>query len=324
MICSVKNSTIVGISACVPKKKIFNKKIKGLQNKEKYIKLTGVQERYFDKNSLTSNLCYEAANKILKKLNWKKKDIKFLIFVSQTRDHILPSTACKLQDKLGLEKDVLAFDVPLGCSGYVYGLYLSFLLCQNLKKKGLLLAGDTVSKILDPKNKNLEALFGDAGTATAIDYSRSIFTKTHFIFNTDGSKFDKLILKNNNKYKKDYLHMDGKAIFDFSINEVPKQIKLFLKKKKIKKEKINYFIFHQANKFLVDTIAEKLNVPSNKVLYSINKFGNTNSASIPLTMIINAKHLNNRSLILSGFGVGLSWGSCQLKQKSIKTVLLKK
>ena len=180
---------------------------------------------------MTSNLCYEAANKILKKLNWKKKDIKFLIFVSQTRDHILPSTACKLQDKLGLEKDVLAFDVPLGCSGYVYGLYLSFLLCQNLKKKGLLLAGDTVSKILDPKNKNLEALFGDAGTATAIDYSKSILTKTHFVFNTDGSKFDKLILKNNNQYKTDYLYMDGKAIFDFSINEVPKQIKLFFKKK---------------------------------------------------------------------------------------------
>ena len=106
------------------------------------------------------------------------------------------------------------------------------MLCQNLKEKGLLLAGDTVSKILDPKNKNLEALFGDAGTATAIDYSKSILTKTHFVFNTDGSKFDKLILKNNNQYKTDYLYMDGKAIFDFSINEVPKQIKLFFKKKK--------------------------------------------------------------------------------------------
>ena len=241
MLCSVKNSSIVGISACVPKKKVFNKKIKGLQNKEQYIKLTGVQERYFDKNSLTSNLCYEAAQKILRKLNWKKKDIKFLIFVSQTRDHILPSTACKLQDKLGLGKDILAFDVPLGCSGYVYGLYLSFLLCQNLKKKGLLLAGDSISKILDPKNKNLESLFGDAGTATAIDYSKSILTKAHFIFNTDGSKFDKLILKNNYKNKTDYLYMDGKAIFDFSINEVPKQINLFLKKKKNKKRQNKLF-----------------------------------------------------------------------------------
>ena len=193
MICNINNSLISGISACVPKKKFLIQNLKIFQIK-KYIALTGVKERYFNKNISASNLCLNAANKLIKKLKWKKKDIKFLIFVSQTRDHVLPSTACKLQDLLGLEKDVVAFDVPLGCSGYIYGLYLSFLLSENLKK-GLLLAGDSLSKVLDPDNPNLEALFGDAGTATAINYLKSKNINNYFSLNTDGSKYEKLIVK---------------------------------------------------------------------------------------------------------------------------------
>ena len=324
MICNINNSLISGISACVPKKKIFNSKLKNLSNKKKYIALTGVKERYFNKNISASNLCLNAANKLIKKLKWKKKDIKFLIFVSQTRDHVLPSTACKLQDLLGLEKDVVAFDVPLGCSGYIYGLYLSFLLSENLKKKGLLLAGDSLSKVLDPDNPNLEALFGDAGTATAINYLKSKNINNYFSLNTDGSKYEKLIVKKTNNKNKEYLYMDGKAIFDFSINEVPKQIKDITQNINVKLKDINYFIFHQANKFLVDTIVDKLNISSKKTLFSLKKFGNTNSASIPITMLINSKLIKNSNLLLSGFGVGLSWGTCYIKnQKKFKTVFSK-
>ena len=142
------DSTISGISVCVPKTKIDNKKFLKFKGKNAFIKHTGVQKHFLDlkHQKTTSDLCLVSANKIIKDLKWKKKDIGFLLFVSQTRDFLLPNTACILQKKLGLNKNILAYDIPLGCSGFVFGLYTSFLMSKNMKTKGLLLLGDMSTK----------------------------------------------------------------------------------------------------------------------------------------------------------------------------------
>ena len=151
-----KNSKIVGISGCVPKNKVNNT----LSDKEKgYV---GVSSKYYDQDGKikTSDLCFKAAKDLIKKLNWKKEEIKFIFFVSQTRDFIFPSTACILQDKLNLNNDVLAYDIPLGCSGFIYGIFNSFLFAEKLKAKGLLLLGDMSSKFVDNNDRQNQILFG--------------------------------------------------------------------------------------------------------------------------------------------------------------------
>ena len=146
---------ISGISVCVPKKQIDNKSILKFKDKNEFIQHTGVNRHFLDLNQKisTSDLCLVATNKIIQHLKWKKKDIGFLLFVSQTRDFMLPNTACVLQKRLGLNKNILAYDIPLGCSGFVFGLYTAFLMSKNMKSKGLLLSGDMSSRFIDFKDK---------------------------------------------------------------------------------------------------------------------------------------------------------------------------
>ena len=309
------NSSIIsGISVCVPKNEINNYSFLKKDGADQFIKHTGVKKHFLSSNNKlsTSDLCYVAAERIIKKLNWKKKDISFLIFVSQTRDFLLPSTACILQNRLGLSKNILAYDIPLGCSGFVYGLYNSYLISVNMKSKGLLLAGDMSSKLINLNDEKMAGLFGDAGTATAIQHEKKSKKLSFFTFGTDGNGYKNLIYNSsgiNDTNKKKYLEMDGAKIFEFVLDEVPVQIKKLLSKSKNSINSIDYFVFHQANKFMLNALGKKLGLPKEKVIYSIDRFGNTNSASIPITLSENLKKKNDLKILISGFGVGYSWAS---------------
>ncbi len=303
------NSSIKAISICVPNEEIDNTSDKKITDVTNFI---GVKKKFFDKSLelKTSDLCVEAAKVIIKKNKINKNDINFIIFVSQTRDYLMPSTSCIIQDKLGLKKEMICLDVPYGCSGYIYGLYISLLIANNIKKSGLLLSGDMSSKFIDHNDKKMMSLFGDAGSATYIKFENKKKFKSLFKFGTDGSGFKSLLLNNDGfSENKTKLLMNGPKIFEFAIKEVPKQFGEILEENNIKIDDIDYFIFHQANKFILETLQKKLKIPSRKMLYSIEKFGNTNSASIPVTISSNKINFNKKTILMCGFGIGLSWST---------------
>ena len=320
---------ISGISVCVPKKQINNKKFLKFKEKNEFIQHTGVSKHFLDLNQSisTSDLCLDATNKIINTLKWKKENIAFLLFVSQTRDFMLPNTACVLQKKLRLSKNILAYDIPLGCSGFVFGLYTAFLISKNMKSKGLLLSGDMSSRFIDFKDKKMLGLFGDAGTAVAIDYKKKSSNFSCFSFGTDGGGYKNLIYNSTgmgtSKDKK-FLEMNGAKIFEFALNEVPSQINKLISKSKNSIDSIDYFVFHQANRFLLKTLMKKLKIPNRKIIYSIDEFGNTNSASIPITIFKNLRHKSNLKILISGFGVGYSWASAIINLHNPKFSALSK
>lgn len=326
----INNVSIKGIAAAVPKETVLN-------NNEKFSTTTGVYERRIAPSSVcTSDLCEEAANKLISDLNVDKNDIGILVFISQTPDYQIPVTSTILQHKLNLSQSCICFDVPLGCSGYVYGLQIiSSLISNGSIKKGLLLVGDTVSKQINPKDQSTEPLFGDAGTATLLEYN-TVASPIYFNLGSDGSGFKTIIIPDGGyrnritesslesyiidglERRKCDLHLEGIDVFNFGVSKVPKIINEFTNHFDIDLDNIDYFVFHQANKFMNDKIYKKLKINNDKVLTSLHKFGNTSSATIPLTIIHNLDNIKkDTNLLFCGFGVGLSWGSCYIKSDEI-------
>jgi 3-oxoacyl-[acyl-carrier-protein] synthase-3 len=332
---TVKNVALVGISACVPKQIQENKDFSAFSSKEeaeRFMLSTGIQRRRIaEKSVTTSDLCFEAAEKLILDLNWNKKDIDCLIFVSQTPDYIVPATSCILQNKLGLSEECYTLDISLGCSGWIYGLsVISNLMSTGSFKKGLLLSGDTLSKINSEKDKSTYPLFADAGTATALEYKINA-PNMNFIFSTDGSGYQAIIVPdggNRNRVTpqsfdlekiedgiiRSKLHtvLNGMDVFAFCISKAPESVTKLLEHFSIDRDSIDYYLFHQANLFMNEKIRKKLKLPEEKVPYSLKDFGNTSSATIPLTMLTQLSNsLKNQDLKLigCGFGVGLSWGS---------------
>lgn len=329
-----QNIRIAGIAGAVPKTKInilTDLEFVSHEDREKTVKLTGIKEyRKSTADQCTSDLCQAAAQKLLEELEIDPLTIDAILFVTQTPDYILPSSACLLQNKLGCSQDSIAFDVNLGCSGYVYGLYIacSFIQGGSLKKI-LLLAGDTQTKLGYEKDKNVAFLLGDAGTATLIEEAKDA-PAIKMKFMTDGSRYDKLIVpagafrlpsqKETRTIKKqsdggirsdEHIYMNGMDIFNFSIIDVVKTMKNFMDIENLRVEDIDCLVLHQANKFMTDKIAKKLSFPSEKILYSLDVYGNTSSASIPITIASCFSRLGTsgtQHCLLSGFGVGLSWG----------------
>ena len=326
----INNVSIKGISAAVPKNTILN-------SNEKFSITTGVYERRISPNNIcTSDLCEEAANRLIRDLNIDKNDIGVLIFISQTPDYQIPVTSTILQYKLDLPQSCICFDVPLGCSGYVYGLQIiSSLISNGSIKKGLLLVGDTISKQVNPKDQSTEPLFGDAGTATLLEYNTEA-SSMYFNLGSDGSGFESIIIPDGGyrnritksslksymvddlERRKCDLHLNGIDVFNFGVSKVPKIVNEFINHFNLDLDNIDYFIFHQANKFMNDKIYKKLKINNDKVLTSLHKFGNTSSATIPLTIIFNLNDIKkDTNLLICGFGVGLSWGSCYIKSDEI-------
>lgn len=334
---SVDTIAIKGIAAAVPSQKESNWDYELLTEKEKklFIKTTGVEEkRRAPEGMATSDLCFVAAQKLMADLHWDPKDVSALIFVSQSSDYYLPATAIILQDRLGLPKSCMAFDIGLGCSGYVYGLSVITSLMSTAKlSKALLMVGDVSSATCSREDKSTYPLFGDAGTVTALELDEAAPPIT-FSLHSDGSghkaiiiphggirnrasaaSFDKKEIEKGIIRADFNLALNGLDVFNFSVKEIPAAIRDFLSKTNQENDAYDYFLMHQANKLMNETIRKKLKFEAEKVPYSISKYGNTSSASIPLTIVSELQKKVQQekvAILMTGFGVGLSWAVSSL------------
>ncbi|MFT5780251.1 MAG: 3-oxoacyl-[acyl-carrier-protein] synthase-3 [Crocinitomicaceae bacterium] len=330
---TVSNTKIAGISGAIPKNTVSNRDLNGLSGEEidLLIKTTGIEDRRVASKSLcASDLCITAAEKLINSLNWNKADIEVLIFVTQTPDYILPGTSMVIQDRLGLSTSCMTLDINQGCAGYVYGLStIASILSASKLKKGLLLVGDTITKLLKEDDNSTVPIFADAGTATALEYDSSA-EEMHFNLQTDGSNYDAIIIRDggarnpidgNPEMSEVHMKMKGHDIFTFGLREVIPNLEVLLNHAKKQKEEVDYFLFHQANLLLNESIRRKFGIPKEKTPITLNKFGNTSCATIPITLISEIRDKisgKNLQLVLSGFGVGLSWGSAFINISDIE------
>lgn len=337
---SSRHIGIQAIAAAVPKQCASNRDYTLLSETERdfLIKTTGIEQRRIAPADVTcSDLCWQAAEQLLETRHIDRDDIGLLIFVSQSNDYYLPATAAILQHRLGLSKGCMAFDVGLGCSGYIYGLTLAASLMQTCGiKKALLLAGDTSSISCSPDDKSSYPLFGDAGSATLLTNEQTQYWCGNLF--TDGAGADAIKIPAGMSRSRStptsfehhdiapgirrsplHLALQGEAIFAFSIKEVPASVRSLLTAFQLDLENLDYFVMHQANKLMNETIRKKLKLAADQTPYSLNEFGNTSSASIPLTLVARLATLIQHPcrLLLSGFGVGLSWGNLWIESDGI-------
>lgn len=278
---------------------------------------TGIRTRYISSPDVTAtDMAVFAAKKLIDS-KVDIEDIDFLIFVTQSPDYFLPSSACLIQDRLGLKKSCVSFDVNLGCSGFVYGLAVGGSMIESgVTKNGLLICSDTYTKYIVKDDRTCRPLFSDGAAATLLSCSSSDALGP-FEMGTDGSGYNNLIvpfgaarnLESSNKK----LSMIGSNVFMFTMDMVPKCVDSLLKKANVCIGDIDLFVFHQASKLVIDNIIRRLNLPEDKVFTNYQNIGNTVSASIPIALneAVKMNRLNNEDLVmLVGFGVGYSWGGC--------------
>lgn len=337
------NIGISAIAACVPQKIEYNKNLGYMMNDEeiqKAIQNIGIEERRIaEPDVCASDLCFRAAQQLLTDNEIDPQSIDVLIFVSQTSDYHQPATAAILQHKLGLSKNTLAFDINLACSGYVYGLSAAYAYALNEGvNRVLLLVGETMSKIVSRYDKVNTPLFGDAGTATLIEKGEQ-FGKSIFSLHTDGKGAEVMMIPdggfrnpvsadsfveetdaNGDKRSRLQFRMDGMAVFNFGMSEEPRDVKNIVEAAGLELSSVDLLIYHQANKFMTDFFSKWLKFDKAKTPYSIRKYGNTSSASIPLTIVseLHDAYPERKNVILSGFGAGLSWGSVLLNLEQCK------
>ena len=342
----ISNIELVGIVACVPPTVEENLSLSLFKNgeAEKVISSTGIERRHIANDKTTAgDLCYKAAETLIDNLKWDKDEIDCLIFVSQTPDYILPSTSCILQGRLGLKQSCYTIDISYGCPGWVYGLsVISSLMSSGCMRKGLLLVGDTPSKFKSRSDKTAWPLFGDAGSATAIEYSFNA-SDLFFTFFTDGNSHQAIIIRDGGarhpvteaSLKEIYYgegivrraldsEMDGMAVFAFGLKHAPESVLKVLEYSNVNKEDVDLFVFHQANLFMNEKIRKKLKIPKEKVPYCLQDYGNTSCATIPLTLVVKCSELlvARKTVLATAFGVGLSWGSVLLNLGKMKSLEL--
>jgi 3-oxoacyl-[acyl-carrier-protein] synthase-3 len=302
---------------------------------EKILEKTGISERRIASDLQTAgDMAYEAACNLFSQGSVDAHDVDFIILCTQAPDYVLPTTACLLQDRLGIPRHAGALDINLGCSGFVYGLSLA----KGLVETGaarcvLLLTADTYSKFIHPLDKSVRTLFGDAAAATAIvasDLAEEAIGP--FVFGTDGAGAKNLIVEagmyrrpkscdtsieltdnSGNVRSRENLYMNGAEVMAFSLKEVPKAADELLIKAGKKKEDVDFFVLHQANKFMLEALRKKMRIERNKLPILMNDIGNTVSSTIPLALFKMREHgmlTGKKKLMLIGFGVGYSWSAC--------------
>lgn len=299
---------------------------------EKIAEKVGVNERRVSsENETATDLAIHAAELLFDKGAVKKEEIDFVLFCTQSPDYKLPSSSCIIQDKLSLNTSCGAFDFNLGCSGYEYGLAVAKgLVVSGISKNVLLLTGETYNKYLHPRDKGNKTIFGDGASATVIS-TDGFASIGEFCLGTDGSGANCLIVKSEgarnperqndvvfddggNPVGSDYLFMDGQEIFVFTLMKVPKMIREVLEKNNLQKEDINLFVFHQANKYMLDHLRKKLKIVEADFFINLSMKGNTVSSTIPIALCdAREKGLLQGNVLLAGFGVGFSWGATVLR-----------
>lgn len=274
----------------------------------------GVESRHIAGKSETAlDLAYEASKKLFE--NYDKEKIDFILFCTQSPDYFLPTTACILQDRLGLSKSIGALDFNLGCSGFVYGLTLAKgLIATGIAKTILLVTAETYSKFIDKNDKSNRTIFGDGAAVTVIEKDDSK-KDYQFSVGTDGSGFSNLIVENGasrNKEEKPTLFMKGPKIFTFAVENIPTVINDTLVKNKMKLDDIDLFVFHQASSYMLNYLKNLCNIPDEKFFMEMKDIGNTVSASIPIALKLasnKGKIKKGDKVMVVGFGVGYSWGA---------------
>lgn len=309
---------------------------------EKISTKVGIETRHLAASEETAcDMACKAGKQLFDDYKIDKKTIDYVILCTQSPDYRLPSSACILQDQLGLPKSCGAFDYNLGCSGYIYGLGLAKgLIFSAQANRVLLLTAETYSKYLSPKDKGSKTIFGDAATASLISSELTTggvnYSIEELSYGTDGSGASSLIIRNGGSrhpqyvaedvydeegnfiYNSNYLYMDGKAIFNFTAFEVPQLVRENLKKNGLKIADIDLAIFHQANEYMLNTVRKRCQIEAEKFFVDIKDVGNTVSNSIPIAIKKaeeNGRLEHVKKLLLSGFGVGLSMGTVVLTRQ---------
>ena len=333
----MQKAFIKAISYYLPEKELTNENL--VQefpewSAEKVAKKIGVSVRHISAdNETAADMAYAAAKNLLEEHQIHPATIDFVMLCTQSPDHFLPTSACILQNRLGIPTNSGAIDFNLGCSGFVYGLALAKgLIVSGVAKNVLLLTAETYSKYLHPKDKANRTIFGDAASATLIS-NEGFAEIMEFSLGTDGRGAEQLIVKSGglrspdklkdltfdesgNPVSSDHLFMDGTGIFNFTLEMVPELVKDTLLKNNLTKEEINQFVFHQANKYMMSFLRKKIQIPEEKFYYYLDQVGNTVSSTIPIALceaIRDQTIHSGDNVLIAGFGVGFSWGGTILK-----------
>lgn len=326
---------ITAMAAAIPSRVIDNLKYTEHFPEEQVkevVEKVGIYERRFaDEMTCSSDLCFTAAQKLILDNQINREEIDLLVFVSQTPDYRMPATGITLQHRLGLGNHCIAFDINLGCSAFLYGMSVVYSMMQTGNiRKALILDGETRSKVYSPKDRRSAFIFGDAGVAALIERNEK-FGDTTFSLNSDGSRADLIMIKGGgyrhmssvetlqervvdefgNIRSDEQGYMRGGDVFNFVIREIPRDIKRTMAEAGVTNEDIDYFCFHQANNFINAYIAKKMKLDVIKIPHTIEKYGNTSSVSVPLTIISELKQKleGKKTLLLSAFGVGMTWAT---------------
>lgn len=336
---TIRHVAIKGIAVAVPPHEARladDKTLYGGDEKQlrRVMRSSGFDRRRVAADGVTaSDLCAAAARRLMRDMAVDPASIDGVLFVTQTPDYLMPATACLLQDRLGLSNATAAFDVNQGCAGYTYGLWLAGMLVQGGCRRILLLVGDTASKYTDMFREGSAPIFGDAGSATLIE--RDEFAAPWFFdIGTDGKGYDAVIARNGGfrapprpemfypdggfRYE---AAMDGLKVMEFTLSRVPDSVAAVLAYAQAAKDDVDYFVFHQANRFILQNIAGALDLPLAKVpMETLSTYGNQGPASIPGALcdaLPDALRAGRLRLCLSGFGIGLSWASVVLETEAL-------
>lgn len=326
---------ITAMAGAVPKKVIKNLEYTEFfpedQVKEVVEKVGIYERRFADENTCSSDLCFAAAQKLIIDNNIDRDEIDLLVFVSQTQDYRMPATSITLQHRLGLKQSCIAFDINLGCSAFIYGLSVVYSMMQSgTIRKAMILDGETRSKVYGARDRRSAFIFGDGGVAALVERNEK-FGDTILSLNSDGSRADLIMIKAGgyrhmstpetlkervvdeygNMRSDEQGYMKGGDVFNFVIREIPRDIKKTLAEAGKTVNDIDFFCFHQANNFINSYIAKKMKLDLDKIPHTIEKFGNTSSVSVPLTIVSELKNKmkGQKTLLMSAFGVGMSWAT---------------
>ena len=334
-------ATIKAIASYLPPTKLTNEQL-GQEfpnwDIEKTFQNTGVAIRSIaERNECTSDLGVLAAEKLFTQIGCRPEDIDFLLFCTQTSDYFLPSSACVIQDRLGLRTSCGAIDINLGCSGFVYGLSLAKGLIEtDLAENILLIVGDTLSKVINDQDRSARSLFSDGASATLISGVEADEMKIGpFVFGTDGRGARNLIIPagglripltsetaiakddgSGNIRTSQNLFMDGAEIFNFTLRTVPTAVRQLLEKCRMALEEVDFFVFHQANKFMLEALRRKIKIPREKFSINLEFYGNTSSATIPMALEValsQGQIQPGAKVLVAGFGVGYSWAAAMIR-----------
>jgi len=338
---SLQGVRICGVRACVPaQSRTLDDEGLGFEaaERDRLIGSIGVRERRVaPPGVVTSDLCFVAADRLLTQLDWPRDTVDILILVTQNPDHVVPATACLLQNRLGLSTHCLAFDINLGCSGYPYGLWTASSLLKTLNVSGrparaLVLAGDVTTPRLRPGDRGTVPLFGDAGSATALEIDATAPVMTG-VFGTDGSGAKHIFIEAGGTrmplmpspealapdvaeqlFAASRLHLNGAEVFNFTLKNVPLLVKAILDASGTTADEVDHVLFHQANVFMINHLRKKSGLDEAKVPVAMEVYGNTSSASIPLTLCAKLGEALQapRRVVMMGFGVGWSWSALHL------------